>query len=172
MKTLEVNLGRIKHFSLPEGWSNHRQVLGQVGNSYLYYYGPEHETELQFCIFYRGHLIDDGAGMGFRQLLSQPPHPLKTDEIEAVKTVLENRADSGAYEIKKINTETIQQKQVLMVRGRFPQQNLEDLTIYVDDGLDGCAVQEIGLSAPPAIYEKYEPAVIQLLGTIYWKEDN
>lgn len=172
MKVLEVNLGRIRHLSLPDDWSNHRQVLGQVGNSYLYYYGPEHEAELQFCIFYRGHLIDQIAGARFRELLGMPPHALNGAEIESLSDVLENRADGEAYKIESVVTDRIQQKPVLIVRGRFHHQNLEDMTIYVDDGLGGCAVQEIGLSAPAEIYQKYEPAVLSSLNTISWQDEN
>ncbi len=162
------NIGRIKHLPLPDGWSETRKLLGQFGNSYLYNFGRADSPELQLSIFYRGMLASSLSGKSFERILKKEPHQLSSEAILSISEVLGNCAQPDLYDIDKASTISLSGKTVVDVAGRFPEFSLENRTIFIDGGNDGCAVLEIIISAPKEVFSKHAPALDRCLQSIEW----
>ena len=163
------NLGEIKTLTMPDGWLNTRKLLGQFGNSYLYYFGPEGEPDLQFALFYRGKLMASLSGRNFRQILAKESRTLSAREVLLLSEVLGNLADPDLFDLTEARAENLQGKPVLTATGIYPELYLENFTVFIDAGNDGCAVQEIVFSAPPMLYQRYLPAVLGCLESVQWR---
>ncbi len=163
------NIGRIKRLPLPDGWSETRKVLGQFGNSYLYHYGREDTPDIQLSVFYRGMLVSSLSGKAFERLLKKEPHQLSAEAVLSISEVLGNCAQPDLYDLEKAGTINLADKRVIDVEGRFPEFSLENRTIFVNGGNDGCAVLEIIYSAPKDVFAKHAEAIDQSLRSIEWK---
>ena len=163
------NIGRIKKLPLPEGWSATREVLGQFGNSYLYHFGSPAAPDLQMSVFYRGMLVSSLSGKNFERILKKEPHQLTPEAILSISEVLGNCAQPDLYDIDKAATSKLSDKTVVDVEGQFPEFALENRTIFIDGGNDGCAVLEIVISGPKDVYSKYASMLDSCLKAIEWK---
>lgn len=163
------NIGRIKRLPLPDGWSATREVLGQFGNSYLYHFANPTAPELQMSVFYRGMLVSSLSGKNFERILKKEPHQLSPEAILSISEVLGNCAQPDLYEIDKASTIQISDRTVLDVEGQFPEFALENRTIFIDGGNDGCAVLEIIISGPKEVYSRHATALDRCLQAIEWK---
>jgi len=143
-KSIQVDeisdIGCIKRLSLPEGWVATRKVLGQFGNSFLYHFGKSDTPDLQLSIFYRGMLVPSLSGKNFERVLRKEPHQLSPESILSISDVLGNCAQPDLYDIYRVDTINLSDKTVVAVEGQFPEFALENKTIFIDGGNDGCAV--------------------------------
>lgn len=163
------NIGRIKRLPLPVGWSATRQVLGQFGNSYLYHYGRSDTPDLQLSIFYRGMPVSSLSGKTFVRILKKEPHALSPEAVLSISEVLGNCAQPDLYDLERASTTMLADEIVIDVKGRFPEFSLENRTIFINGGNDGCAVLEIILSAPKEVFSRHAQAIDRCLQAIEWK---
>ncbi len=163
------NIGRIKRLPLPEGWSATREVLGQFGNSYLYHFGNPAAPDLQLSVFYRGMLVSSLSGKNFERILKKEPHQLSPEAVLSISEVLGNCAQPDLYDIDKANTIKLSDTTVVDVEGQFPEFALENRTIFIDGGNDGCAVLEIIISGPKDVFSRHASALDSCLQSIEWK---
>lgn len=163
------NIGRIKRMTLPTGWTPTRQVLGQFGNSYLYHYGRSDTPELQLSIFYRGMNISSLSGKTFERILKKEPHELSSEAILSITEVLGSCAQPDLYDLDRASSKSLSDSNVIDVEGRFPEVGLENRTIFINGGNDGCAVLEIIFSAPKKVFLKHAPEIERCLQSIEWE---
>ncbi|MCC7527313.1 MAG: hypothetical protein IT342_02250 [Candidatus Melainabacteria bacterium] len=164
-----ANIGCIKRLQLPDGWTATRQVLAQFGNSYLYHYGRTDTLDIQLSIFYRGMLVSSLSGKAFERILKKEPHELSAETVLSISEVLGNCAQPDLYELDRARTITLADKKVIDVEGRFEEFPLENRTIFINGGNDGCAVLEIIYSGPKDLFSKHAAAIDHSLKTIEWK---
>lgn len=163
------NIGRIKRMQLPGGWEATRQVLGQFGNSYIYHFGRPDTPDVQLSVFYRGMLVSSLSGKEFERILKKEPHQLSAEAVLSISEVLGNCAQPDLYDLEKASVITLSDKNVIDVEGHFPEFSLQNRTIFINGGNDGCAVLEIVYSAPEGVYSKHAAAIDHSLQTIEWK---
>lgn len=163
------NIGCIKRLPLPDGWKPMRQVLGQFGNSYLYHYGRTDTPDIQLSIFYRGMLVSSLSGREFVRILKKEAHQLSAEAVLSISEVLANCAQPDLYDLDKARMLSLGDKNVIDVEGRFPEFSLENRTIFVNGGNDGCAIMEIIYSAPKDVFSKHAAALDHCLQAIEWK---
>jgi hypothetical protein len=164
------NLGRLRSLQLPEGWLNTRELLGQVGNSYLFYFTPPAKPEVQICFHFRGKLLKTEFGARFESLLLLPPHHLTADEIAQVAPVIGNQTAPSVFELEQARTETINGITVLSTQGRYPDIDRSTYSIYINGSNRGCAVQEIYFCAPVDQYVQYLPEFLKTLQSVRWHD--
>lgn len=163
------DIGLIKRLALPEGWVATRQLFGQFGNSFVYNYGREDESDMQLSILYRGMLVSSLSGKTFERILKKEPHQLNSEAILSLTEVLGGCGQPDLYDLDGASTITLADRNVVDVSGRFPEVGLENRTIFIDGGSDGCEVLEITFSAPKQLFSKHAPALDTCFHSIEWK---
>lgn len=163
------DIGRIKRLPLPEGWNKTREVVGQFGNSYLYHFSRSDIPEMQLSLFYRGMLVSSLSGREFERILKREPHELSSEAVLSISEILGNCAQPDIYDMDKATTISLSNKNVIAVEGRFPDIALENRTIFINGGNDGCTVMEVIFSAPKDAFAKFTPAIDQCLQAIEWR---
>lgn len=163
------DIGRIRRLPLPDGWKKTREVVGQFGNSYLYHFGRADTPDMQLSVFYRGMLVSSLSGKEFVRILKKEPHELSSEAVLTISEVLGNCAQPDIYDLDRATTINLADKKVIAVEGRFPEIPLENRTIFINGGNDGCTVMEIIFSAPKEAFAKYSPALDRCLQAIEWR---
>lgn len=166
-----ANIGCIKRLPLPSGWSARRQILGQFGNSFLYHFGPSDTPDLQLSIFYRGMLVSSLSGKTFERILKKEPHDLSPEAVLSVSEVLGNCAQPDLYDLERASTKSLSNVNVIDVEGHFPEFGVENRTIFINGGSDGCAVIEIIFSAPKDIFSRHADSIDKCLQSIEWVQE-
>lgn len=163
------NLGRLRNLQLPEGWLNARELLGQVGNSYLIYFTPPTKPDVQICFHFRGKLLKAEYGSKFESLLSSPAHHLSLAETQRIVKVIGNQASSEVFELEQARTEDINGVTVLSIQGRYCDIDRYTYSIYINGSNQGCAVQEIYFLAPTSEYVQHLPEFLRTIRSINWQ---
>ncbi len=164
-----ANLGVIRSMLLPEGWLASRQIFAQAGNSYLLRYTPPGLSQVRLCFFYRGKLTEVDSGRALRRILQQKLHRLEPAEIEELSEILRDQSSPELFQLEEAMTIDLNSRAVLMSHGRFVEFNFKAYSIFIDSGEDGCAVQEIYFTAPPQMWDRYLPPVLNSLAAIEWQ---
>ena len=162
--------GQIARVLLPPGWieSELKASSGaDAGESRQFH--PGDSPEVALCLRYRGAKLSAEAGRLFSDLVQQPIHKLSRPEIRSLKEILKVSADPFVFTLRDARTEDRLGKRVLIIEGRYNEDQKDSYEILIDAQGTGRVVQEISFLAPKADFARYLFQVRAALKSIQWK---
>jgi hypothetical protein len=166
------DIGQISDMKLPAGFVPGKQSgAGSGGNDSFQEYHSGADPNVKVYFEYRGHRMSQDSSDKFHQLLGAPAHNLPQAELNQLGEVIQDKGQSGSFQISTAKTQDINGKRVLMVEGDYVNQNppLRARSLYIDSDGTGSAVQEVTFQAPTASFNKNVVQGTRSLGSINWK---
>jgi hypothetical protein len=163
----EIATGQIRSMSVPDGWTARAQAKLPCGAGLTEFHAPGHE-DIRLNSFYRGFRISATAGDAFKNVLTMPPHQLKSQELGSLTEVLRDKARD--FDIFFARTSNLNGKRILSVEGCYKDQaHTGSKTIYVDTDGSGTAVQEISYTAGGKDYQAHLTEAEKAFRSIIWQ---
>jgi len=166
-----TNHGQIEKITIPAGWVEGPPTEFQgIGTRSLREFHPPDAPNAQLCLFYRGLPVSADAGDAFRSILAEPDHQLTPEEIESLREILRERADSKVFDlVNPPRTALVGDKRVLMLEGVYKGTNKYLQEIFLNADGSGRVVQEIYFIAPQDDYCLHAVAAQEACNSIQWK---
>lgn len=165
----ELSRGHLK-LALPNGWmlSATKERTESNAESYVLY-SPSEDSSVMFWYYFRGTKVNKSTALNFRQILSEPAHSLSLKELKSIGAVMRDKAKSENFRTLFARTREINGKMVLVVEGRYPGDEQDAITIYIDADGSGQIVEELHYRAPKEHYMCYLRDVRGAFQSIVWK---
>jgi hypothetical protein len=163
------NIGPIHRITIPDDWTQAISRYNAIGASAYDEYRPPNETEVRFFFWYRGLPLEDADAKAFAEILERPEHVLHSDEVAKLKELLRFKLDANLFEMKGIQTQNLNGKRVLAIKGLYKEDNKEMLAMLIDGTGTGAVVQEIEFQAPAEKFARYALQAKQAMKSICWK---
>lgn len=163
-----IEYGQIKRMLLPSDWVEGERIERAVGNSSMREFNPSDNQHVRLFLFYRGHDLGKQAAELFRSALLTGDHELSRAEINALESVIGEKADSADFSITDARTVSLNGRRVLVVEGYYHPLKEESLSIFIRADWSGRLVQEIIFQAPTAQYAQYANKVRAAVQSIEW----
>lgn len=162
--------GQIAKLELPPNWVEKTVTppLGSLAARGEREFNPPGQDDVKLCLFYRGYPIPASSAEDFKQIISLTPHVLSDDEIDQLTDVLDNLANSEAFELRYARTLDFRGRTVLVVEGLWKVLQHEGLHFFVDADGTGRIIQEVYFTAPKADFDQYVDTVKQALSSVEW----
>ena len=161
-------VGQIDSIKIPEGWDKSGAAGNSQGASYSEFQAPGSSSRMEF--YYRGQRVSPDEGQNLKGLLKQDGHELSDKEFQSLGSILRGKDDQTKFELDRAWVSDVNSKPVLMVEGRYPENDKKTLTMLVDSDGTGTAVQELSLTTPAAEFDKQKSAFEKSLKSIRWKQ--
>ncbi|MBS2004705.1 MAG: hypothetical protein JST44_24560 [Cyanobacteria bacterium SZAS LIN-5] len=167
-QTLVKDIGQLSSMDLNGKWEEVNYSNLRAGASFKEFRAPG-DPDVSFNFYYRGSATDQTSAVAFRNTLAAPDHHLSTGEIKALDLVLRNKSAADGFSMLNCQTQTIDNKRVLVVEGRYNEKKVDVKSIYVDAGANPGIVQEIYFQSPADRYSKYKADLNKAFQSIEWK---
>lgn len=168
--TAVKDIGQLSNMDISGKWEEKNYSDLRAGASFKEFHAPG-DPDVSFNFYYRGAPTDGTSAKAFRDILSAPDHHLSNAEIKALDLVLRNKSASDGFSILNCQTQTIDDKRVLVIEGRYNDQKVDVKSIYIDAGAKPGIVQEIYFQAPVDKYLKYKSDMNKAYQSIEWKAE-
>ncbi len=126
-------------------------------------------SDVQLCLFDRGHPVSDNSATAFSDALAAPPHELSEEELRGLQEIIGNLALEGEFETLAARTCDLSESRVLEVRGIWPKLDISSRHIFVSAG-DGSTVIEIYFAAPTEEYDSIQELIDSCLQSLQWTQ--
>lgn len=165
----ELSRGHLK-LSVPKGWSHSRTKERSESKTENYVlYSPREDDSVMFWYYFRGTKVNQRTAQNFRRILEQPAHSLSPKELTSINTVMRDKAKLENFRTLFARTREFNGKMVLVVEGRYVDDEQDAITIYIDADGTGQTVEELHYRAPKEHYMCYLRAVKSAFQSIEWK---
>lgn len=161
-------IGQVRDMILPPGWRQGERRGGQI---FSLAFHPASNPEASLVFRYRGFRVSKEAAAGFSSILSQKPGKLDHTDLRSLPEIIGNIAKPEVFSFDHVLIEEINGRRVLSIKGNYTNEHSGLFALYgdADRSAPGTVVQEISFSAPPVVFERYLPEMIESLHTILWK---
>ncbi|MBI4533647.1 MAG: hypothetical protein HY711_06835 [Candidatus Melainabacteria bacterium] len=163
------NMGQVAVMSMPPGWQEGQTLANVRGNSiYKEFCSPE-DPAVRISFFYRGVPVSHTAADAFHAILEQPAHRLTSEEMKSLAQVLRGKDSTEEFLFSSARTEDLNGKLVLVLEGRYKENQIDMQEILIDADSTGAVVQEIEFQAPKDKFIKYLMKARDSFKSIIWK---
>lgn len=162
------SIGQVRMMTLPANWrlAKREDQGGTMAFHEVYSAFENEDTTFEF--YYRGTPVKESIARAFKATLLAEPHALSADEIHSLGIMVSYALDGNAFKLKRIHTETLNGRRVLIVEGDFLQDGVTRLHVFVDADDRGSAVQELFFQAPTADFKNSVDAGKRAFSSIIW----
>jgi hypothetical protein len=161
--------GQVKAMRLPQGWVeaevNHQPF--DLATTRMFH--PEGNPQTRLCFYYRGGPVSPNSAGHFCKLLEQSPHELTESEWWEIQEVLGDAAVPGSFEKAAASSRDWQGKRVVVLQGRWPEEQQDSFSLFINADGGGLHVQEIHFVAAAEDFAKHLPSAQGALESIKWK---
>lgn len=164
------NIGQISRMKLPVDFEAGQQRNGTVGASSRREFHSAKDPDFKILLEYRGTQVSDSSAAKFKDVLAAPAHSLSAEELNGMREILRQKSDKSLFAISKAATHDIDGRRVLAVEGKYPEHNVVALTLYLDAGSNGAAVQEVTLQGSKQSFTRHRREGMAALESIKWKK--
>lgn len=164
------NIGQISRMTLPVDFESGQQSNGTVGASSRREFRSAKDPDFKILLEYRGTQVSDSSAAKFKDVLTAPAHNLSAAELNDMREILKQKADSSLFAISKAATYDIDGKRVLAVEGKYPEHDVVTMTLYLDAASNGAVVQEVTLQGSSGSFIRHRSAGMAALESIKWKK--
>ncbi|MBS2009950.1 MAG: hypothetical protein JST01_23070 [Cyanobacteria bacterium SZAS TMP-1] len=164
--TSVLNLGSIKHLTIPSEWSCLPLERGRAPGEISQVYTLKADPEVELFLYYRGSEEPKLIAEDFLKVLAAPPHKLSEEERFATECVIRNLSEESFFKQFSIATESINGTTVLVVDGQWKESQMRNLGVFVNGDGKGAVIDELHYTAPPEKFDAHLPAVRAILSSI------
>ncbi|MBP9094166.1 hypothetical protein KBI23_24325 [bacterium] len=164
------NIGQISRMKLPVDFETGQQRNGTVGASSRREFRSAKDPDFKILLEYRGTQVSDSSAAKFKEVLAAPAHSLSAEELNDMREILRQKSDKSLFAISKAATYDIDGKRVLAVEGKYPEHNMVAMTLYLNAGASGAAVQEVTLQGSSGSFIRHRSEGLAAIQSIKWKK--
>lgn len=165
--TIEEKLGVIDSFELPDNWR--LDPLLDLGQRKISVFRSEVSDDVLFCHMYREAPLSRVDSERFQTVLYAPFHELSDDEIADLAPVLEGLANKEVFAIKQADTNYLNARRMIRVRGDWLDRGISVMSMFIDNGGKGERVQNVYFAAPTDHFHQFEKIADEIFRSIKWR---
>lgn len=150
---------------LPPGWQAEVAASSLGSQRVVHEYFLVAEPEVKFHYLHSGKVLSGVVAEELLALLSEPPHALSDEEFGNIEVVVGEAAEPEFFAVSNKAVVVIAGRKALVIEGEWKFPLVYDRAIFVA-GPDGRHIDELHMTAPPALFELYRvefDAVLDLL---------
>ena len=104
-------------------------------------------------------------------MLKRPAHELNLQELALIAEVLSDKQSLQTFATSGARTEDVNGKRVLIVEGRYKQNQYDVMHMFIDADGSGRAVQEVYFQAPAHLFTQFQEQARSAWRSIKWKQE-
>lgn len=138
-------IGPLSLLILPKGWQ--KGLSRDNARGYVYSFSPAGHTDVTISVVYNVPPLSDQEGAALAAILKQEPHKVTVEQLSALQRLLKEKLDAFAFDVESAHTENVGTKRVLIVSGKYKDQNVSTFALYNQAGNDHRVVQQVQYTA-------------------------
>lgn len=162
-----VTQAPIEALVLPLGWFEDHPDHGPLPAAFKRRFRSFATPTSEFFIWYRGQPIDAESCENLMRLLSERAQILTKSKVHSVNRVLGNMAEESVFKTLMIRTETIQNRNVLSIEGRWSN-GYDAYGLFMPEEPGSSTIIELHYQAPKEEFRKNLAAMKAALSSITW----
>lgn len=146
-------LGPLTLLILPKSWQ--KGLSRDNARGYVHSFNPPGDTDVTISVVYNVPPLSDQEGAALAAILKQEPHKTNLEQLSALQRLLKEKLDAFAFNIESARTENVGAKRVLIVEGKYKDQDVSTFALYNQAGNDHRVVQQVQYTAPTKKFPQY-----------------
>lgn len=162
-----VTQAPVEALVLPLGWFEDEPDCGPLPSAFKRQFRSFATPTSELFIFYRGQPIDAESCESLMRLLSERAQILTKSKVSSISRVLGNMAQESVFRALMIRTETIQERNVLSVEGRWSNGN-DAYSLFMPEEPGSSIIIELHYQAPKEEFRKNLAAMKAAFSSLTW----
>lgn len=169
---MRITAGPIRSIILPKGWKEglRNTPANQLTVQTLYKFCAAENSNVQLCIYHRGHPVSKRSAASFREVLNRTRQEVSEDDLWSIQEVLGNLAYKDDFQVVTAMIRPLFGMNVLDVRGLWNNLKLSGYHIFIDVDGSGHFVYEIYYAAPYTEFDTHLAAIEAAVQSIEFEE--
>lgn len=163
---IDERLGAVYSFELPDNWVS-EEPLERDDRITRIYHTPENPDYL-FCHHYRNFPLSRSSSIKLQNTLNAPFHILAENEIDELEEVLEGVSNRQAFSILHAQTDSLNSRRIIKVRGDWLESQQSVLTCFIENTGEFEHIQNLFFSTPMGRFDEWASFADRVFLTVKW----